>query len=309
MLLLLGFSACDLSAQWPLHFDPWSGGHSWGLLLANDRELVVSNRVERMDRYQCHGTMKQGAKERLVSTVVFDAAGNPVYCQDRSRWSSYRQKPEDVGKRPFGKGLVGIVEYRFTYGTHGRLEHVSEVSWSAPFSRDEQDVHFTYDAEGRLTEESIETKRINKPGFEHRGTEYRNDTSMVRFMLAYADGSRVSHMIRRTGSGTTDTLHKDLMFEDVFPMREDTGADTIEVPIVTGHAKLLAGGGKPILSDKMVQRYIYEGGRLIRRETVDRKTSAIKDQRTVAYLSNGLYDATLDEYGRCFERVEYVLRK
>lgn len=309
ILFLLGISAGSLSAQRPLHFDPWSNDRSWGLLLHNDRELIASNHVERMDHYLCHGGQKQRAKDRLVSTVTFNASGNPVYCQDRSTWSPCKQKPGDAGKKPFGKGLVGVIEHRFTYGEQGRLEQVSRVSWDAPFSRDEQDVRFIYDTEGRLTQEVIETRLIYKPGFKHRGTEYRNDTSVVRFSLAYTDGNRVRHLIRSTGPGISDTLHKDVPFDDLFPTWDDAGADTIEVPVMTGHAKLLGGACEPMLSDTVVRRHIHEGGRLMRTETVDRKTGAISDRHTVIYQQTGLYEGVSDENAACLWRMEYVLRE
>jgi len=314
-VILFGVSTSNLLAQLPaqpLHFDPWSDNQSWSLLLNNDRELIASNHVERMDRYLCHPGKKRPSENRLMSTVTFNASGNPVYCQDRwVIWSSYKQRPEDVGKRLFGKGLVGIVEYRFMYGEKGHLEHVSEVSWDAPYSRHERDVRFTYDAEGRLVQETIEARHIYKPGFKYRGTKYPNDTSVVRFTLSYISGNHVRHLIRSTGPETSDTLYKDVPFHDLFPMWADSYADTdtIEVAVVTGHATLLGGACVPTLSDNVVRRHIHEGGKLRYTETVNRKTGAISGRRTTVYRSDGLYDATIDEKGTCIYRMEYALRR
>lgn len=320
LLLIIFFLKVTIGYGQLYHTDPYQT-NLIGLNIEQTKKEVVNNKIKKVSKFYS-GIKKDGSqkkKSKLRYSLDFDIYGNPSHYH-----STYTMPcwwwPTLLQNLKLEKKISTTYDYFFQYDSLHNLLHIKEQeieSLSADHS--ENDIHYSYDKNQNLIEQTISEKTIYKPNYKFRGVSYDNDTSLIKNTFNYDHKNKVSTVYKRRlkhwrNEGHLDTLFYNCSFDSIFIAKEipkgvkqDSLQRIIETTVYSTSAMPMGGG--PCFStdspnDRII-KYRYDiQGKLITAETHLRSGEYL-NRRHWEYYDNGLVKSSYIENSKSITYYEY----
>lgn len=301
VLLHFVFSVYPIRAQ-VVATDPWLITDP-DVILENTHAAIVANRVVCARSFTCRSGKQVDDMRHLEYEVRFDSLGYPVEVKNGAAVRAESKERNAKDKR-FGRKWIGASEFLFEYRPDHQIQCMQAFRWSSEFSRDEEEVHYVYDPDGRLVEQHRAERTIYAPGYSYRGTSYPNTTTFTDCTIDHHEGTHATCIVHEEGSSRSDTLVTEIAeIDDSMPTELD-GITECLLPV--GHAKTAFGECLPLYSPTHLRiRSIYEGGVLHAKEVVDGEDQVLS-RTNFEYNDKGLLKRVSQMDGTNLRWMSYV---
>ncbi|MCX6181032.1 MAG: hypothetical protein NT150_03780, partial [Bacteroidetes bacterium] len=208
-------TTCNSSFGQIFNPDPFHAGFS-NINIECTHQEALENKIKKITSkvytIKKDGT-KKGKSKTDFSFIEFNRSGNPTILHNKSYSPTYKSRQK----------ISTTYDYIFEYDSLNNLSHVQEYEISSASSKthSENDVYFSYDKKNCLISETVCNKYIYAPGFEYRGTTYRNDTVITMYNFNYDDSKKVKDVYSVSFGSSDDkkwldTLKFNCSFDSVF---------------------------------------------------------------------------------------------
>ena len=280
--------------------DPWSISDP-DLMLENPHAAILANRVVCARRFVCRLEKQVGAIRHLQYEVRYDSLGYPVEVKNGTAVRAASKERHAKDER-FGRKWIGAREFHFEYRPDHQIQRMQVFRWDDENSRQEEEVSYVYDPDGRLVEQHRAEQIIYASGFAYRGASYPNITTYTDCTIDRHDGTYAICIVHVEGSSSSDTLVAEIA--DSMP----TDPDRIrERPLPDGHAMDVGGDCLPFYSVTPLRiRSIYEEGVLQAKELVG-ADGQVRSRTNFEYSNNGLLKRVSQSDVMISRWMQYVL--
>jgi len=302
LLLLFGYH-CPVAAQLMQIAPEYIS--DMDLVLEDPPALLAAQGIGRTQSFNCPSGKCGTKKWELQHEVIYDPQGYPIEFRNGAAMRAEADEKSDLSER-FGRRWEDACTFRFHYGPAHELIAVEKCSWDGQYSRDEELVQNTYDAQGRLTTQQHTTRLIYRPGYTYRSTAYPNDTAISILSFSYDQHGLATCVRQSDERARTDTLFTAAALDTIL-YEPDSGyvADHVSEQLIPiGHALLLGGICAPQYgAHTACMRSTFINGRLATNDIV-LESGAIVSHTVFRYADSGLLEAVEDGEGN---RLRYLV--